>query len=102
MAFKINGVTISETSKVSSNLVWGTGKKMSGVQLNICYEYDLSNTNPPFPPSPPVNFTYDDCDGNSQFVDINAGDPPQTVCALVDSVNTGPGGAINQGLRCSS
>lgn len=101
MAFKINGVEISETSKVGS-VIWNTGKKLSGVQLNICYDYDLTNTNPPFPPTPPVDFTYDDCDGNSQMVSINAGDPPQTVCALYNSVNTGPGGGISQGSRCSS
>lgn len=100
MAWKINGVTVSETSKVNSNLVWGTGKKMNGVQLNICYEYELSNPNPPFPPSPPINFTYTDCAGNNQNTDVGAGSPPTTVCAIVDSVSGG--GGISQGARCSS
>ena len=98
MAWKINGVTVSETSKVSSNTVWGTGRKMSGVQLNVCYEYELSNPNPPFPPSPPISFSYDDCDGNPQTADVGAGDPPVTVCAIVDSVS-GAGG-ITKGSRC--
>jgi hypothetical protein len=101
MAFKINGVIISETSKISS-LLWGSGKKLSGVQLNICYDYDLTNLNPPFPPTPPVNFNYIDCDGNSQSASVMAGDPPATVCALYDSVTADPGGVFSQGSRCSS
>jgi hypothetical protein len=102
MAFKINGVIISETSKVSSDLVWGTGKKMSGVQLNICYEYELFNTDPPFPPPPPGNASYDDCDGNSQSTPVNAGDPPIIICALVDTVSADPQVSVSQGSRCSS
>jgi hypothetical protein len=100
MTWKINGVTVNETSKVNSNLPWGTGKKMSGVQLNVCYNYDLFNPNPPFPPSPPMTFNYTDCAGNAQSASVMAGSPPATVCALVDSVS-GPGG-ISKGSRCSS
>jgi hypothetical protein len=100
MAFKINGVIISETSKVTG-VLWGTGKKLNGQQLNICYYYDLSNNNPPFPPSPPMNFTYTDCFGSSQNVNVNPG-PPTTICALVDSVNVPGGGSANKGSRCTS
>jgi hypothetical protein len=102
MAWKINGVTISETSKVNSATVWGTGNKMNGVQLNICYYYDLANNNPPFPPTPPLNFTYTDCSGNGQNINIGAGSPPQQVCALVGTVSVPGGGSSNQGSRCSS
>jgi hypothetical protein len=100
MTWKINGVIVSETSKVNTNIVWGTGKKMNGVQLNVCYSYDLANLNPPFPPTPPVGFTYTDCDGNAQSTSIMAGNPPITVCAIYDSVSTGMGGGITKGSRC--
>jgi hypothetical protein len=99
MAWKINGVIVSETSKVNSATVWGTGNNMNGVQLNVCYEYTLTNTNPPFPPTPPVSFNYTDCDGNPQTANVPAGMPPATVCAIVGSVS-GAGG-ISQGSRCS-
>lgn len=102
MAFKINGVIINETSKVNSNLPWDSGRKMNGVQLNVCYNYDLTNTNPPFPPTPPVNFNYTDCAGTAQSTSIMVGDPPITVCALYDSVTGDPGGVISQGSRCTS
>lgn len=101
MAWKINGIEISETSKVNG-VLWGTGKKYNGNQLNICYYYDLSNNNPPFPPSPPLNFTYTDCSGTGQNINIGAGSPPQQVCALVDSVNLPVGGSATKGSRCSS
>lgn len=101
MAWKINGVEISETSKVNG-VTWVTGKKFNGVQLNVCYDYTLQNNNPPFPPSPPLNFTYTDCFGSPQNVNIGAGDPPTTVCALVDSVSTPPGGSSSKGSRCTS
>jgi hypothetical protein len=39
MAFKINGVIISETSKING-VLWVTGNKFNGIQLNICYNYD--------------------------------------------------------------
>ena len=100
MAFKINGVEISETSRVNG-VLWVTGKKLNGIQLNICYTYTLSNNNPPFPPSPPLNFTYTDCSGNGQSINIGAGTPPQQVCALVGSVGVPPGGSSNKGSRCS-
>jgi hypothetical protein len=99
MAWKINGIEISETSKVNG-VLWATGKKLNGIQLNVCYTYDLSNPNPPFPPSPPINFTYTDCAGNNQNVSVGAGQPPTTVCALVDSVSGG--GGISKGSRCTS
>lgn len=99
MAWKINGIEISETSKVNG-VTWVTGKKFNGIQLNICYSYELSNPNPPFPPSPPISFSYTDCAGNAQTADVGAGDPPTTVCALVDSVS-GAGG-ITKGARCTS
>ena len=98
MAWKINGVTVSETSRVNSAQVWGTGNKMNGVQLNVCYSYELSNPNPPFPPSPPISFSYTDCSGNPQTENVPAGVPPSTVCAIVDSVS-GAGG-ITKGARC--
>lgn len=104
MAWKINGVTVSETSKVSSNTVWGTGRKMSGVQLNVCYTYDLANNvpdpPPPDPPNPPIDFSYTDCDGNSQNVGLMFGQTTQ-VCAIVDSVTDSGGGDItNTTNRC--
>ena len=98
MAWKINGVTVSETSKVNSATVWGTGNNMNGVQLNVCYSYELTNNDPPFPPLPPVSFNYTDCDGNPQTENIPQGSPPATVCAIVDSVS-GAGG-ISKGSRC--
>lgn len=101
MTWKINGVEISETSKVNS-VLWVTGKKFNGIQLNVCYDYDLTNTNPPFPPTPPVNFNYTDCAGTAQSASIMAGDLPITVCALYDSVTGDPGGEISQGSRCTS
>jgi hypothetical protein len=99
MAFKINGVIISETSKVNG-VLWITGKKFNGIQLNICYNYDLTNNNPPFPPQPPVNFTYTDCSGNAQNVNVSSG-PPTTICALVGTVVDPPGGSSSQGSRCT-
>ena len=99
MAWKINCLEISETSKVNS-VLWVTGKILNGIQLNICYEYELSNNNPPFPPSPPINFTYTDCSGTGQNIDIDAGLPPTTVCALVDTVVDPAGGSSSQGARC--
>jgi hypothetical protein len=101
MAWKINGVEISETSKVNG-ITWVTGKKFNNIQLNICYYYDLTNNNPPFPPSPPLNFTYTDCFGNAQNINIMAGTPPQQICALVGTVSVPGGGSSNQGSRCSS
>ena len=98
MAWKINGVTVSETSKVNSDTVWGTGNNMNGVQLNVCYSYELTNNDPPFPPLPPVSFNYTDCDGNPQTENVPQGNPPATVCAIVDSVS-GSGG-ITKGFRC--
>ena len=98
MAFKINGVIISETSKVNG-VLWATGKKLNGKQLNICYYYDLANNNPPFPPTP-IQFSYDDCNGDPQTIDIGAGSPPQQVCALVGTVSVPGGGSSNQGSRC--
>jgi hypothetical protein len=100
MAWKINGKEILETSKVNG-VTWVTGKKLNGKQLNICYNYDLSNNNPPFPPQPPMNFTYTDCFGSSQNVNVNPG-PPTTICALVDSVSVPPNGSANKGSRCTS
>lgn len=102
MTWKINGVVVSETSKVSSNLVWGTGKKMNGVQLNVCYTYDISYVGPPpppppAPPPPPQSFSWTDCDGNSQSANLNFGQSQQ-ICAIVDSVS-GAGG-ITKGSRC--
>jgi hypothetical protein len=96
MVWKINGVEISETSKVNG-VLWGTGKKYNGNQLNICYYYDLST----FPPSPPLNFTYTDCSGIGRNINIGAGSPQQ-VCALVGTVNVPGGGSSNKGSRCSS
>ena len=100
MAFKINGVEISETSRVNG-VLWVTGKKLNGIQLNICYTYTLSNNNPPFPPSPPLNFTYTDCSGNGQSINIGAGTPPQQVCALVGTVSVPGGGSSSIGSRCT-
>ena len=97
MAFKINGTIISETSKVNG-VLWATGKKLNGKQLNICYTYTLTNNDPPFPPPQPVSFNYTDCDGNPQTENIPQGSPPATVCAIVDSVS-GAGG-ISKGSRC--
>jgi hypothetical protein len=101
MAWKINGIEISETSKING-VLWGTGKKLNGIQLNVCYYYDLANNNPPFPPTPPLNFTYTDCFGNAQNINIMAGTPPQQICALVGTVSVPGGGSSNQGSRCSS
>ena len=104
MAWKINGIEISETSKVNG-VTWVTGKKLNGIQLNICYTYTLNNNNPPppppSPPDPPINFTYTDCGGNSQNVDVDFG-APVTVCALVDSVQDPAGGSHSKGARCTS
>jgi hypothetical protein len=99
MAWKINGLEISETSKVNS-VLWVTGKILNGIQLNICYTYTLTNNNPPFPPSPPLNFTYTDCSGTGQNIDIPPGTPPQDVCALVGTVVVPVGGSSSQGARC--
>jgi len=104
MAFKINGVEISETSRVNG-VLWVTGKKLNGKQLNICYTYTLSNNNPPppppLPPDPPINFTYTDCFGTSQNVNVDFG-VPQQVCALVDTVSSPGGGSSSKGARCTS
>ena len=98
MAWKINGVEISETSKVNG-VTWVTGKKFNGVQLNICYDYTLNNNNPPFPPQPDITFTYNDCGGNPQNMNVPSGGFAQ-VCALVDSVVDPPGGTSSKGARC--
>ena len=97
MAWKINGKEILETSRVNG-VLWVTGKKLNGIQLNICYTYTLTNNDPPFPPLPPMSFNYTDCDGNPQTENIPQGSPPATVCAIVDSVS-GAGG-ISKGSRC--
>lgn len=111
MTWKINGVIVSETSKVNSSTVWGTGKNMNGVQLNVCYSYELINNNtppppppppaPPPPPDPPINFTYTDCFGTSQNVNVDNGFPV-TVCALVGTVTDPAGGSSTEGARCTS
>jgi hypothetical protein len=100
MTWSINGSTPNETSYINSKL-FSTGKKINDTQLNVCYYYDLTNGNPPFPPSPPINFSYTDCFGSPQNVNVGAGDPPTTVCALVNSVSVPPGGSSNQGSRCT-
>ena len=100
MAFKINGVIISETSKVNG-VLWATGKKLNGKQLNICYTYTLQNNNPLFPPQPDITFNYNDCGGSAQSVDIPSGGNQQ-VCALVDSVSFGGDGSATKGSRCTS
>ena len=102
MAWKINGVEISETSKLSGKL-FGTGKKVSGVQLNICYTYDISYNGPPpdpppAPPPPPQSFSWTDCDGNPQGTSLEFGQNQQ-ICAIVDSV-TGDGDITNTNTRC--
>jgi hypothetical protein len=97
MTWSINGSTPSETSYINGK-IFTTGKKINNVQLNICYFYDLTNPNPPFPPSPPISFSYTDCSGNPQTENVAAGGPPATVCAIVDSVS-GAGG-ITKGSRC--
>ena len=103
MAFKINGVLVSETSKLSTGNVFGTGKKVSGVQLNVCYTYDIANNvpdpPPPDPPNPPIDFSWTDCDGNSQNVGLSFGQSDQ-ICAIVDSVSDSGGGDITQQSRC--
>jgi hypothetical protein len=103
MAWKINGKEILETSKVNG-VTWVTGKKLNGIQLNVCYTYTLSNNNPPppppSPPDPPINFTYTDCGSNSLNVNVNFG-TPVTVCALVGTVVDPPGGSNSQGSRCT-
>ena len=99
MPWRINGSEIIETSKING-VLWSTGKKLNGIQLNVCYYYDLTNNDPPFPPPPPMNFTYTDCFGSSQNVNVNPG-PPTTICALVDSVNVPPGGSASKGVRCN-
>lgn len=98
MAWKINGVEISETSKVNG-VTWVTGKKLNGIQLNICYDYTLQNNNPPFPPAPDITFSYDDCSGTPQTVNVPSAGNTQ-VCALVDSVVDPPGGSSSKGSRC--
>ena len=100
MAWKINGKEISETSKVTG-VLWGTGKKLNGKQLNVCYTYTLSNNNPPFPPPPPMFFNYTDCFGSPQSVNVNPG-PPTTICALVGTVSVPGGGSSSKGARCTS
>ena len=100
MAWKINGIEISETSKVNG-VTWVTGKKLNGIQLNICYTYDLNNNNPPFPPQPDITFNYDDCGGNPQTIGVPSAGSTQ-VCALVDSVQDPPGGSHSKGARCTS
>lgn len=110
MTWKINGVEISETSKVNS-VLWVTGKKFNGIQLNVCYSYELTNNNtptppppppaPPPPPDPPINFTYTDCFGNPQSANVDYGFPV-TVCALVGTVSSPAGGSSTQGARCTS
>ena len=110
MAFKINGVEISETSKVNG-VLWATGKKLNGKQLNICYTYELTNNNappppppppaPPPPPDPPITFSYTDCFGNPQNVNVDFG-APQNVCALVGTVSSPGGGSSSKGARCTS
>lgn len=104
MAWKINGKEISETSKVNG-VTWVTGKILNGIQLNICYSYELTNNNPPppppDPPDPPLNFSYTDCFGNPQNVNVDFG-APVTVCALVDSVSVPGGGSSTKGARCTS
>ena len=99
MAWKINGKEILETSRVNG-VLWVTGKKLNGIQLNICYNYDLTNNDPPFPP-PPMFFDYTDCFGNPQSVNVSPG-PPTTICALVDTVVDPPGGSSSKGSRCTS
>jgi len=100
MAWKINGIEISETSKVNG-VTWVTGKKLNGIQLNICYTYDLNNNNPPFPPQPDIQFSYTDCFNNPQTISVPSAGSVQ-VCALVDSVQDPPGGSHSKGARCSS
>ena len=100
MAWKINGIEISETSKVNG-VTWVTGKKLNGIQLNICYNYDLTNNDPPFPPPPPMFFDYTDCFGNPQSINVNPG-PPTTICALVGTVSVPGGGSSSKGARCTS
>jgi hypothetical protein len=100
MTWSINGSTPSEASYINGK-IFTTGKKINDVQLNICYFYDLTNNNPPFPPQPPVDFSYTDCFGNPQNVNVNSG-PPTTICALVGTVVDPPGGSSSQGSRCTS
>jgi hypothetical protein len=45
-----------------------------------------------------VSFNYTDCDGNPQTENVPQGNPPATVCAIVDSVS-GAGG-ITKLSRC--
>lgn len=103
MTWKINGVIVSETSKVNG-VTWITGKKLNGIQLNVCYTYNLANNvpdpPPPAPPNPPIDFLYTDCDGNNQNVSLSFGQSTQ-VCALVGSVTDSGGGDItNTNTRC--
>lgn len=100
MAWKINGIEISETSKVNG-VTWVTGKKLNGIQLNICYTYTLNNNNPPFPPQPDIQFSYTDCFNTAQTADVPS-DASVQVCALVDSVQDPAGGSSSQGSRCTS
>jgi hypothetical protein len=98
MAWYINGVEVSETSYING-VLWGTGKIMNGIQLNVCYTYTLQNNNPPFPPQPDITFNYNDCVGDPQTIDISSGGNQQ-VCALVDSVTFTGNGSVSKGSRC--
>jgi hypothetical protein len=100
MPWKINGSEIIETSKING-VLWATGKKLNGIQLNVCYDYTLQNNNPPFPPQPDITFNYNDCGGSAQSVTIPSGGNQQ-VCALVDSVSFGGNGSATKGSRCYS
>ena len=100
MAWKINGIEISETSRVNG-VLWVTGKKLNGIQLNICYTYTLNNNNAPFPPQSDIQFSYTDCFNTAQTADVPSAGNTQ-VCALVDSVQDPAGGSHSKGARCTS
>lgn len=104
MAFKINGSLVSETSKLSTGNVFGTGKTVNGTTVRVCYSYDIANNvpdpPPPAPPNPPIDFYWTDCDGNSQSTSLFFSQTDQ-VCAIVGTVTDSGGGDItNTTNRC--
>lgn len=99
MAWSINGSTPDEASYING-VIFTTGKKINDTQLNVCYDYTLNNNNGPFPPQPDITFSYDDCSGTPQTVNVPSGGNTQ-VCALVGTVVDPPGGSSSQGARCT-
>jgi hypothetical protein len=98
MPYSINGISVNNISRINGYNMGGQNR-INGISVNVCVEYTLTNNNPPFPPSPPIQFDFTDCAGIATFSQVPAGGQ-DFVCAIVGTVMDPPEGTSSAGSPC--